>query len=140
MACLHLPPICEKRFAAVLLLILLCQHLIVRNRCPGDHVESMELPMGQGFHQSWSRFSYSTHVKCHFISFSRCFFSLFFIQSNCIDCWNCPLKRTLYLQYCCRCWCCYCCRCHEAHFMAIVSLLSQHRRCLIAVSPQSLLK
>lgn len=40
--CLHLPPICEKRFVAVLLLILLCQHLIVGNRCPGDHCGSAE--------------------------------------------------------------------------------------------------
>lgn len=39
--CLHLPPIwraeqkIESIFVAVLLLILLCQHLIVANRCPG---------------------------------------------------------------------------------------------------------
>lgn len=72
--CLHLPPICEKRFVAVLLLILLCQHLIVGNRCPGDRCGSAdgsgrgrgEQLSWEGDNCSWSRFAYSAHVKIHF--------------------------------------------------------------------------
>lgn len=72
--CLHLPPICEKRFVAVLLLILLCQHLIVGNRCPGDHCGSAdgswkgrgEQLSWEGDNCPWSRFDYSAHVKIHF--------------------------------------------------------------------------
>lgn len=97
--CLHLPPICEKRFVAVLLLILLCQHLIVGNRCPGDHCGSAD---GSGRDRgewetdscSWSRFAYSAHVKIHFDCTHRSLERSF--------------KRTLYLQYL-RCCCCFCC-------------------------------
>lgn len=88
--CLHLPPICEKRFVAVLLLILLCQHLIVGNRCPGDHCGSADgSGRGRGEWEtdscSWSRFAYSAHVKIHFDCTHRSLERSF--------------KRTLYLQY-----------------------------------------
>lgn len=101
--CLHLPPICEKRFVAVLLLILLCQHLIVGNRCPGDHCGSAD---GKGRYRgewetdscSWSRFAYSAHVKIHF------------------DCTHRSLERSFkglfiynILRYCCCCFCCFSC-------------------------------